>query len=174
MSTIDILNRNWRIVGDRKRSIFQREVGSELNRYISAMSLGNARIVRSMVGSGQLHVLAGTLDHQGIPRLCDGTEIAVGVDSSSIINATGLAPPIKSPFVASLKRNCLVSTNRHGGIITCPETGKAHNKYPIYALGPVTKGSIYTTNFLYSSVRSARAMAKAIFGVSTRQLSLAS
>ncbi|WP_211100297.1 hypothetical protein [Azospirillum cavernae] len=37
-------------------------------------------------------------------------------------------------------------------------TGRVKSALPIYALGPVAQGAIYTPNFLYSSVRSAQGL----------------
>lgn len=174
MSTIDVLNRSWPTAGDRERSTFRRGFGAELNRFISAMSLDNARVVRSMVASGQLRLLAGSLDHRGVPRDRDGSEVTIGPEDRFIVNATGLAPPIDDPFVASLTRDQVVSVNDRGGVRADLRTGRAHARHPIYALGPVTRGNIYTTNFLYSSVRSAQVVARAVFGIPTTHLYLAS
>lgn len=171
MFAIDTLNAEWPRTTAAERRTFQAAVGTPLLRFLSAMPLRNARILGNMVESGQLTVAAGSLDHAGQP-VFDGPPPANVPDRfDAIVNATGLGRPAEDPFIADLARKRLVRINADGGVCIDPATCRASPALPIYALGPVAVGTIYTSNFLYSSVRSAQGL-KAILPrgrVATRQ-----
>lgn len=156
MSTIDTLNEEWPLTSADDRENFQKEIGIQLGRYISSMPLRNAQILAKMLDSGQLTLSSGGLDHAGIPFFVHGFCRTSPKHFDLIINATGMGRPVDDPFVANLASKNLVSINIDGGININPVTCKASSNLPIYALGPVVQGAIYTPNFLYSSVRSAQ------------------
>ncbi|WP_158600009.1 FAD/NAD(P)-binding protein [Azospirillum cavernae] len=158
MFAIDALNTEWPLTPAAERGDFQQRIGARLGRFISAMPLRNARILAGMLATGQLRLAAGGLDQAGRPSFDDAPPPGAPNQFDVIINATGLGRPADDPFLAELARKRLVRINADGGVDVDAATGRVKSALPIYALGPVAQGAIYTPNFLYSSVRSAQGL----------------
>jgi len=154
MAMVDALNFLWPNTSENRRRLFHRLVGGRLNRFISSIPLQNAKIIRDALQSGQLSVCRGSVSCSREASTL--MQSSVGIHPDIIVSALGCAPARTDSLIARLAHQGLLKLNSEGGVQVSLDTSAVNSNTRVFALGPATHGQIYTPNFLYSSVNSAR------------------
>ncbi|MFE8646979.1 FAD/NAD(P)-binding protein [Sphingomonas sp. NCPPB 2930] len=135
-----------RLDNTQKRRFYRKYQGMWMS-YRHPMPVINARKIEAMLRSGQLSI------HRGYKatRIAPDGKVWVDVSDGTLtldyaVDATGFAgnlTHLDSPLIERLLDRGLVKQCSHGGIAIDPKTHLAHGASGLYAIGPLTQGSLF-------------------------------
>jgi len=172
-ATKDMVDGFWTALDSTEKRRFFRKYQGLWMSYRHPMPLPNARRIERLLAEGRLSIHRGykstRIDAQG-QILVDLGEQTLAVDCA--IDATGFSgnlARLESPLIEQLLDDGLVRQHRHGGIAVVPDSHLVEGREGLYAIGPLTQGSLFYVSAIERLVLHARTIATHLVAASRQQ-----
>ncbi len=142
---IDIINQLLPIAQPEESIKYFKKIIPIVKLFIAAIPKAPGEIILQLLETGRLR----SFEHQDIAIF------------DEVINCSGLDLPVTNPLIQQLAGAGIIKINPFGGI-KVNSNFQASAAPDIFALGPVIKGELLSSNFLYTAVQSASLISQTI------------